>query len=752
MSRRIRLTRSLAALVLGCGTVLPAAAAPAPDSGTAPASTYRNAVSDSFSDTYADPSVIQGKDGWWYAYATADPLRSGGPSVVGHISRTRDWIHWDYVGEIFNDENRPSYATQTAGLWAPDVRYVQGRYVMYFSVTDTTLHDGVDNAIGVATSDSPAGPWVPTDSPIVAPRGDGKGGWFWTIDPSGFTDTDGNQYLYWGSYFGGVHVARASADGLTTIGEAKQVGTWDRYEGSYVVEHDGWYYLMASSANCCAGPTTGYSVFAGRSRSPMGPFLDKDGRDLNASVTGGTVVVTQNGNRFVGAGHNAMFTDSAGRDHLVYHAIDRHKPWLDEPFGVNRRPMLVDPVDWIDGWPRVNAGSGPSDQPMQAPVTATLASVVPWDPAAGLSRARRVPDPQGEDSARITGRASTSSLPAGDLRVRMDLLPEKPTSIVLGKGRSQVKVVVDPSAGRLTLLAGGREVTDQLPAVKGWQSLVVEVDRGKVSAQVSSSDLSDPSAVVRTTVAGLHLTAQPLRINGNVLVDNLTVARPAREASVLAPQPAPAAQLFRDDFDAAPDASWQWIRPDADIHATAGSLDWPVRAVDLTGSGNSGALLLRDAPQGDWIAETKLTLDLGEGSNDRNYQQAGLVVHNSDDDFARLGSVSIWGTRTVEYGRETAGAPDGRLSYGGAIVGATAPTIWMRIAHHTSPTGEKLYRSAISHDGKHWTWGATWTFPAEAQPRIGLYAGGGATPAATARFDWFSLSSAQAAPGTWPTP
>jgi len=41
-----------------------------------------------------------------------------------------------------------------------------------------------------------------------------------------------------------------------------------------VLQHDGWYYLMASAANCCAGPTTGYSVFAGRSRSPLGPFAD----------------------------------------------------------------------------------------------------------------------------------------------------------------------------------------------------------------------------------------------------------------------------------------------------------------------------------------------------------------------------------------------------------------------------------------------------------------------------------------------
>ena len=100
----------------------------------------------------------------------------------------------------------------------------------------------------------------------------------------------------------------------------------NKFEGSYVVRHGGWYYLMASSANCCAGPATGYSVFSGRSRSPMGPFVDADGIPLVASRAGGTILVTQNGNRWIGAGHHAIATDHAGRDWLVYHALDRQRP------------------------------------------------------------------------------------------------------------------------------------------------------------------------------------------------------------------------------------------------------------------------------------------------------------------------------------------------------------------------------------------------------------------------------------------
>lgn len=742
-SRRWRALAAAVAVSLLTLLAMPADAAPQP--------TYTNPVSSSFADTYADPAVIHGKDGWWYAYATADPLRSGGPSALGHIARTRDWVNWDYVGPIFTNDTRPTWATADAGLWAPDIRYIQGRYVMYFTVTDTTLNSGGDSAIGVATSDSPAGPFIPTDAPIIAPRGPGGGNYFWTFDPSGFTDTDGNQYLYWGSYYGGVHVTRTTPDGLTAVGEPTQVGAWDRYEGSYVVEHDGWYYLMASSANCCAGPSTGYSVFVGRSRSPMGPFLDKDGRDMNASVTGGTLVVTQNGNTWIGAGHNAMFTDATGRDWLLYHAIDRNQPWLNEPFGINRRPMLTDRVDWVNGWPVVNAGAGPSDDPMPAPVTSSLLTATPWDPAGGITRARRVTDPQGGDAARISGTSSTSDVPAGDFRLRFDLKSDEALNVFVGE-HNQVKVVVDPEQHLLTVKAAGQTATDTLPSMTGWTTVTVELDKGRLTASVSMEDLSDPAAIVRLDLPGTTLRTGPVRFIGQALVDNLTVARPAVEATALTPQPSPGALLFTDNFTGQVDPSWTWVRPQSDTRVSDGQLLWPLKAVDIVGGGNTGALLLRDVPEGDWIATVKFTLDLGSGTNDRNYQQAGLVVHNTDDDFARLGSVSIWGTRTVEYGREVAAAPDGRTTWGGAIIGASNPTMYMRIAHHQQPNGERLYRAGISHDGVHWTWGATWTFPAGTTPRIGLYAGGGDQFNTVASFDWFTLSTATNQPGTWPAP
>jgi arabinan endo-1,5-alpha-L-arabinosidase len=86
-----------------------------------------------------------------------------------------------------------------------------------------------------------------------------------------------------------------------------------------VVQHDGYYYLLGSATNCCDGPLTGYAVFAGRSTDPLGPYVDRDGNLLLSGRVGGTPVLTQNGNRWVGPGGEYTIHDFAGQDWLVYH-------------------------------------------------------------------------------------------------------------------------------------------------------------------------------------------------------------------------------------------------------------------------------------------------------------------------------------------------------------------------------------------------------------------------------------------------
>src|SRR5215216_1055613 len=385
--------------------------------------TYTKPVSKTFADTFADPSLIKAKDGYWYAYGTSDPLREGeGTAHTIPMTRSKDLVHWDYVGDAFDSPSEVSWAAPNAGIWAPDIRYIDGKYYMYYVVTETTVTpEPNDNAVGVATAPTPTGPWKDSGAPVVGPRrGDSgdPGDFKWTFDPNEFTAPNGTHYLYYGSYYGGIWVRKLSDDATRKAGKPTMVAIDNRYEGAYVVRHGGFYYLFGSSANCCAGPTTGYSVYVGRSRSPMGPFRDRQGQTMTQSRVGGSIVVTPNGNKWVGTGHNAVVTDLSGQDWLVYHAIDRRDPYLDEPFGINQRPMLLDRLDWIGGWPTVRAGRWASEGPERAPVTDWAAggdvdlsgAAASCQPLVDVTAGRSPADYRAEADLRLSGAAEAAGL------------------------------------------------------------------------------------------------------------------------------------------------------------------------------------------------------------------------------------------------------------------------------------------------------------------------------------------------------
>ncbi|WP_343447035.1 family 43 glycosylhydrolase [Micromonospora schwarzwaldensis] len=712
-------------------TLVLAGAAPAPAAGP---DRYANPVSAGFADTFADPVVVRGDDGTWYAFGTSDPLREGeGRAHRVPIARSADLVDWSYVGDAFDADQRPAYAAAGSAFWAPDVRRIGGRWVMYMTVTDTTVSDDTfDTAVGVATAPSPAGPWTFVDTPVVAPRPGAGGGYLWTIDPSQLTGADGRSYLYYGSYYGGISVTELSPDGLRAVGTSTPVAVDNKFEGAYALRRDGWYYLFASTANCCAGPATGYSVQVGRARDPRGPFVDREGQRLDVSRAGGTPVLTQNGNRWIGTGHNAVLTDLSGQDWIAYHAIDRADPYLDEPFGVNERPMLLDRLDWVDGWPTVNAGAGPSDGARPAPVTSGrvdarfgTADLGDWRTESGSWRAA---------GGVLTGTGTLASRTGtgGDLRVETDLRLTGATTAGLRLG------TVDVRAGDGRLTAGGAAVA--LPAgtdLRDRHNLAVEVRGQQLVATLSPSRLGDPVARVSLRLARPVTGRLALRAEGGPAeFDNVSAARlyrPVRH-EVAPPRVGPVLRGYSDEFSGGLDPAWRWVRQDPAATVSDGALRWPVQDADLSGTGNTAGVLLRDAPTGDYLAETKVTLDLGEESV-RNYQQAGLVAYVDDDRFARLTQVAIWNTRQVEFGYELPFA--GQPVYGGSIVGTPGTTTWLRLAHHVDRvTGEHEFRAGSSRDGKHWTWGAVWTFPADTTPRIGLVAHGGATPSVTAEFDY----------------
>ncbi|HEX5859321.1 MAG TPA: family 43 glycosylhydrolase [Microbacterium sp.] len=339
-------------------------------------------------ESCADPAVLHGQrpgDTTWYLYCTTDPLNDedldeNGDPIFRRVPAmtSQNLVDWTYVGESFSAP--PTWADPSSALWAPDVVYSStfDQYYMFVVVTNTSSEvSGVedcdsDNAIGVATSESPTGPWTFSDTPVVAPRQNGEGcNFLWTYDPDvlGDTVTD-TGIFYYGSYYGGVFgtTLQLTEDGATadTAG-ATMVAIDNKYEGANVVQKDGYYYLFLSATNCCNGALTGYSAFVGRSTDPLGPFVDREGVSLTAENTGGTPFLTMNGNRWVGTGHNTVFQDAAGDWWTIYHAVDQQDPFYAFQTGFTKRPALLDAIDWVDGWPTVNGGSGPSIDKQPAP-------------------------------------------------------------------------------------------------------------------------------------------------------------------------------------------------------------------------------------------------------------------------------------------------------------------------------------------------------------------------------------------------
>ena len=127
------------------------------------------------------------------------------------------------------------------------------------------------------------------------------------FDPD-VVDDSGQLYIFFGSYFGGIAARQLSPDGLHSDPSTQvEVAIDNRYEGSEVVKHGDYWYLFASATDCCRGPLTGYSVFAGRSANVLGPYVDREGNSLLQGRVGGTPVISMNGNRWVGTGGTSPF-------------------------------------------------------------------------------------------------------------------------------------------------------------------------------------------------------------------------------------------------------------------------------------------------------------------------------------------------------------------------------------------------------------------------------------------------------------
>lgn len=301
--------------------------------------TYTNPVI-TFSSV-ADPTVIRTDEGF-YLYATQTN------SYWIPIYFSKDLVNWEFKRSAFRKATRPTEDVLPGGgaFWAPEIRYINGKYVLYFSWAK--WGDGSISYTAVATSDSPVGDFL-NAKPLLITDDFGSN----CIDQF-YYEEDGKKYIFVGS-FNGIYVTELTDDGLSVKRGAdgkpvlkKQV-CGRAFEGTNIYKKGKYYYLFASINNCCPnnGMDSKYKVVVGRSENLLGPYVDRKGKDMLDNSW--ELVLEGDGETFFGPGHNSIIIpDDAGTDWMIYHS------YVKENGTVGGRLGMLDRIVWsADGWPTI---------------------------------------------------------------------------------------------------------------------------------------------------------------------------------------------------------------------------------------------------------------------------------------------------------------------------------------------------------------------------------------------------------------
>ena len=296
--------------------------------------TYTNPVI-TFSSA-ADPTVIRTEDGF-YLYATQTD------KYWVPIYFSKDLVNWEFKRTAFRNATKPQIPGGGA-FWAPEIRHINGKYVLYFSWAK--WGDGDASYTAVATSDSPLGDFV-NSKELLTKEDFGSN----CIDQF-YYEEDNKKYMFVGS-FNGIYVTELTDDGLSVKRNENGTPTLKKqvcgkaFEGTNIYKKNGYYYLFASINNCCDGERSRHKVVVGRSQDLLGPYLDKSGKDMINNAW--ELVLEGDGQKFFGPGHNSIIVqDDAGTDWMIYHS------YVKENGEVGGRLGMLDRVLWTeDGWPYI---------------------------------------------------------------------------------------------------------------------------------------------------------------------------------------------------------------------------------------------------------------------------------------------------------------------------------------------------------------------------------------------------------------
>ncbi len=302
-----------------------------------------------FEPILADPTVLRDPaSGDFYAYGTQDDWGDGHGSRLVPVLKSKNLFNWELVGSAF--ESIPKWKAR-GGIWAPDAFYENGKYFLYYAYS---IWDDPNPGIGVASADSPGGPFhdhgkIFDSKSIDVPN---------SIDPFIWTE-EGNKYLFWGSYNNGpkqgTYGIPLEKDGLSisSVEDKFKIASGD-LEAVIIHKRNGYYYFIGSRGHCCAGANSTYHMVVARSKELKGPYLDKNNHDIKERGNG--TLLLQGNQKFVGLGHGTrIITDDQQQDWILFHGIDVDRGTVSS--GASRRMLFLDRVNWIDDWPVIEGNT-----------------------------------------------------------------------------------------------------------------------------------------------------------------------------------------------------------------------------------------------------------------------------------------------------------------------------------------------------------------------------------------------------------
>ncbi len=280
------------------------------------------------------------------------------------VLHSRDLVSWRELGGAME----PPYKDATC-YWAPEVRYENGVFLMYYSVGDEKRMQ-----IRAARSDHPAGPFVDCGVRLTSEE--------FAIDPHIFDDDDGTRWMFYATDFlththiGTGTVCDRMIDDFTLAGEPRPVTRasfdwqvydphriekggvrWYTVEGPFVLKRKGRYYQMFSGGNW-QNETYG-ATYA------ISEHIDvpDEWRQVADGETVKPILRTIPG-KVIGPGHNSVVRGPDNQQlFCIYHCWPR---WLDEETG---RALAIDRLDWAGERMLV---IGPSVTPQPAPIAPAL--------------------------------------------------------------------------------------------------------------------------------------------------------------------------------------------------------------------------------------------------------------------------------------------------------------------------------------------------------------------------------------------